>query len=87
MKVIKFQADWCNPCKSLASCLASLESKYRASEITPIDVDKHPEESLRYNVKALPTMILINDEGEVVDRIVGLPSNERLKSFLGGFID
>jgi thioredoxin-like negative regulator of GroEL len=51
--------------------------------LTEIDVQHRPRIAARYNVQTTPTILLLQD-GEVVDRIVGTPTTLLLHNLLDG---
>jgi thioredoxin 1 len=65
-------ADSCIPCKMMAPIMEKLEKEYTGrADIIFIDVWKHPEQAKRFNVRAIPTQIFFNKDGNEVDRHVG----------------
>jgi len=79
MKVLKFSASWCQPCKMLAKTLEGMEVLY---EITEIDIDDQPEQAGKYQVRGVPTMVLVDDKGAVVSRLVGMQSATKIGEWL-----
>lgn len=77
MKLLKFTADWCGACKSLTKQLEPYKDK-----ITEIDLGTDEGEQLaaNYNVKSLPTVIVLNDNDDIIDILIGQkPINEYLR--------
>lgn len=68
MKIYKFFADWCNPCKELTEEL----SEYK-EHITNVDMDNIEDAGLfvKYNVKKIPFIIFTDDEGNILKRLSG----------------
>jgi thioredoxin-like negative regulator of GroEL len=52
--------------------------------ITKIDVDEDQDMSIKYNVRSVPTMVLVNQNNEEVKRVVGLQTLTALKDFYNG---
>jgi thiol:disulfide interchange protein len=79
-------AVWCGPCKWMEA------NTFREKEVgdafnkkfvnLKIDMEKGegPELARKYNVRAYPTLLLIDGDGQVVKRIVGLQKKEKLLS-------
>ena len=80
MKILKFSASWCQPCKMLAKTIEGMEVPY---EITEIDIDEQPEQAGKYQVRGVPTMVLVDDKGAVVSRLVGVQSAHKIGEWLG----
>lgn len=77
--IIKFGASWCDKCQILNKMLHSNGLKVDAS----YDLEQDPDKAVEFNIKGLPTMIRYNPIlQKEVDRYVGLPSLERLKSIM-----
>lgn len=80
MKVIKFAASWCGPCKMLSNVLEDYKGDVKIEEI---DIDNHQEVAIRYGVRGVPTCILVNDEGGEVARKVGMMNLKEFEQFVG----
>ena len=71
LTVVEFTIDWCPPCRQLAPHVDALARELApAVLIAKVDADAHPALAARFGVRGLPTLLLFQD-GEVVDRIVG----------------
>ena len=78
IKVLKFSATWCGPCKALTEALTGVDI---GVEIVEIDVDKNQNLAQQYNIRGVPTLILAQD-GKEVKRIVGAASIDQLKEMV-----
>jgi thioredoxin 1 len=70
IQVIDFWAQWCGPCKTAAPMFESIANSYSEEELKTlsfgkVDVDKNPETALKFNVKSIPTFIVLKDGVEV----------------------
>ena len=72
---VKFGASWCVNCKPLG---AILETNPLSIPLVEIDIDEHPELAQQYNVRGVPTMVLVED-GQEVTRKVGLQTAVQLQ--------
>lgn len=71
-QLIYIGAGWCGPCQQLKPLIEQLSLKY---SIVKIDADISPEVVNRYNVRNIPTILLI-ENGEAIRRLVGTQINE-----------
>jgi len=76
-KIIRFTAEWCQPCKTLAKQLETMELNMH---IDVIDIDKHHEIAIEYGIRSVPTLVLMEDN-QVISKIVGLKSTQEIKEW------
>ena len=80
MKILKFQADWCEPCKALTKIIEEIDTKI---EIEVIDIDKEPLTTTKYGIRGVPTLVKIDENG-IVDRITGYKNKKQIEDFING---
>ena len=81
LKVLKFSASWCGPCKQLAPIIGQIQSEMSNVDFQTIDVDASPDLVMKYNVSSIPALIFEKD-GQEVKRILGVQSKATLISIL-----
>lgn len=82
MKLLQFKAVWCNPCKMQTK---EFEENPVDTELVPIDVDGDKEDlATKYNVRAIPTMVLVGDNDEVLNKWVGITKSSTINEFIKG---
>lgn len=81
-----FSASWCPACQQLESetlvdekVIQKLSQNYVAVKI---DVDTNPELSSKYGVYSIPTVIIMNSNGDEIKRIEGYQSPDQLSNEL-----
>lgn len=80
MKLLKFQASWCQPCKMLTATLKDLELPF---DVTEIDIDEDMDTAMKYGVRGVPTLILLNDDNETIVTHVGsITKDQFVKKFI-----
>lgn len=77
--VIDFTATWCGPCKRIAPVFDDLAKQFKDMAFIKVDVDKCPEISESYNIRAMPTFVVVKNMSEVnrmegadVDKLIAL---------------
>ena len=61
MKTAKyFSATWCGPCKQFKPIMEELASE--GYNIEFIDGDENKEEAMKYNIRSVPTTIILEGE-------------------------
>jgi len=69
--LVDLWATWCGPCRMVSPALEQLATERAGSlKLVKIDVDAAPAIARRFDVRAVPTLLLI-DHGRVVARQAG----------------
>ena len=71
---VKFEAEWCGPCKQLNREFAKPEFRsIRDSVIlVRIDIDQNQELAQDYDIQSIPNVLLLDSNREVVEQKVGM---------------
>lgn len=77
--VLDFFATWCGPCKAMAPTMEKMEKKYAGKvEFRKVDVDQEPELAAQYNIRGVPTIVVLSPGGEILDSMVGAQTEDEL---------
>lgn len=80
---LEFTAAWCGPCRQMEPVLTALAKEYQGRvRIVQVDVDHEQVLAQQYNVRSMPTLVLLRD-GREVGRTVGT----RNRTFVAGMFD
>ena len=64
--LLDFHADWCSPCQTMRPEVEKLVRK--GYPVKSIDIDKHPEISERYGIKAVPSFLIVDAQGRALTK-------------------
>jgi thioredoxin 1 len=70
VKVLKFSAAWCGPCKALSPVFEQVKGEISGVNYIDIDVDTNKAMAQAYSVTSVPAVVIEKD-GEIVNRIIG----------------
>lgn len=83
MKVLKFYASWCAPCKMLSKVVEDAKDKITVP-VEDIDIDVDMDTARKYSVRGVPTMVVVDDEGNALRTKVGYINEQQLLEFING---
>jgi thioredoxin 1 len=76
--LVEFSTDWCGTSHIIAPIIKEMAVKFEDDiKFCKIDIDDYEETAKQYGVRRIPTILLF-ENGEVVDFIVGAVSREVL---------
>jgi len=80
--LVDFWAEWCGPCKALGPILEKLAAEFNGGFLlAKVDVDKEQQLAGYFQVKSIPTVMLLKD-GQIVDGFPGALPENQLREFL-----
>ena len=81
--LMDFHAAWCGPCKIQDPILEDLKKKFGDKvEFKKIDVDQSGELADKYVIRAVPTLVIEKD-GKIFKKYVGVTSLKELEKTIG----
>lgn len=78
---IDLWADWCGPCKMMAPHFQQVAKDYPHVIFAKINTEENPNLSAAFNVRSIPTLVLMNKTDEIA-RISGALRSSELKKWL-----
>ncbi|MFW1858353.1 thioredoxin TrxC [Acinetobacter defluvii] len=79
--LIDLWADWCGPCKMMAPHFAEVAQHNPHVVFAKIDTEANPRLSSAFNVRSIPTLVLMNKTTEIA-RISGALRSSQLQDWL-----
>jgi thioredoxin 1 len=84
--LVDFWAEWCGPCKMIASTLEEISKDFAGRlRVAKLNVDDAQSTAQRFEVMSIPTLILFKD-GEPEARIVGARGKAQLLQDLAPYL-
>jgi thioredoxin 1 len=83
--VVDCWAAWCAPCRAVAPVVEQLAKDYKGKVVFgKLNVDENPETAQRFDILAIPTLLVMK-KGKEVDRIVGALPKSQLESKINSY--
>jgi putative thioredoxin len=80
--LVDFWATWCGPCKTLGPILEKLAEEFNGGFVlAKVDVDKEQQLAAYFQIRSVPTVMLVKD-GQIVDGFPGALPEGQLRQFL-----
>jgi thioredoxin 1 len=80
--LVDFWAPWCGPCRIIAPVVEKLASEFAGQiKVGKLNTDDNPGVSMRYGIRAIPTIMMFKN-GEVVDTRVGVQPEDSLRKMI-----
>jgi thioredoxin 2 len=75
-------APWCGPCRMVSPVLEQLATEFAGMvKLVKVNADEAPDVSRRFQIRAIPTLILMH-HGETIDMQIGAAPAPALRSWL-----
>ena len=76
-QILYFTASWCGPCRMLGPIMESVKGQVNYSKL---DVDVEQDLAVKYKVRSVPTLVLV-ENGVEKNRLVGVHQSPEILSF------
>lgn len=84
--LVHFWAEWSGPCKAIAPVLNDLADEYaNRVKIGMINVDEQPKLAAEYDIRAIPTFLLLR-RGQIADQLIGLHTKRDLEDSFSNMV-
>ncbi len=85
VKIKKFYADWCAPCKAVTPALRQAAEEL-GIDVEEVNIETSRELAMDYDVRSIPTMVVLRN-GKEIGRINGVRPYVQMKQELEGFLN
>lgn len=82
--LVDFFATWCGPCQMLAPVLEELSNSDNSFNIVKIDIDSNMDLAVKYDIEAVPTLVIFKN-GKELDRTMGFLDYTELANFINKY--
>jgi thioredoxin 1 len=80
--LVDFWATWCGPCQTMGPIVDNVAVEYQGRvKVMKMNVDSNPLTPSKFGIRGIPTLLLFQN-GEVVDRIVGAVPKSQVDNLL-----
>ncbi|MEM8832442.1 MAG: thioredoxin [Cyanobacteria bacterium P01_G01_bin.19] len=84
--LVDFYATWCGPCQMMTPILEQVGANMRDRlQVVKIDTDKYPNLASKYQIEALPTLVLFKN-GQPAEKIEGVHQAPQLINHLSTLV-
>lgn len=86
MKIIKVGAMWCPACIITNKFWKDIKKEYQNIEFIDLDIDMDEDEVKDLNIgNILPEIILFNNDGKEIERLVGEKKQSEIEKKIGEY--
>jgi thioredoxin 1 len=81
MKVLKFYASWCAPCKGLSTVVEGIKDQVDVP-FEDVNIEEQMDLAAKYGIRSVPTMVIVDEDGVEIKRQSGMLNEEQLLAFI-----
>jgi thioredoxin 1 len=76
-KILYFSAPWCLPCKQFGPVMDRISQT--GILVEKVNIDNVPALAAAYNVRSVPTVVVVDRSGNEINRSVGMLSESQVR--------
>jgi thioredoxin len=85
VKVYDVWAEWCAPCKRFAPIFDVVAKSFPDVEFIKVNADLEHEFLNKYSIRSIPTLLIIDDSGEVLFQHAGILTEANLDTVVSTY--
>lgn len=78
-KLIYISAGWCQPCKMFGPVMSKVALS--GIPVEKVDADSNSDVLTKFGVRNIPTVIKVDNNGNMLDKFVGVKSEQEVINF------
>lgn len=82
VNVVDFWAPWCGPCRVIGPILESIELEDPRVNLIKVNVDESPELAREFGIRSIPTIMIMDGNGNALSTSVGAKDKTSLTSMI-----
>ena len=80
---VQFSANWCNPCKILKPLMEEISNEMSDKlNFYYMDIDDSPSTPTLFSIRGVPTLILFDKNGEIINTKVGATTKSNVEGWI-----
>ncbi|WCN84037.1 TlpA family protein disulfide reductase [Micromonospora sp. LH3U1] len=76
--LVQFSSDFCAPCRATRRLLTDIEGRVDGIHVVEIDAERHLDEVRELAIWRTPTVLVVDTEARIVQRVSGVPDRDEL---------
>ena len=80
--LVQFSTEYCGQCPGVRRTLAQLEYRMGGLGFVEVDITERLDVAAHFNINQTPTIFLLNQKGQLIYRIGGIPKMDQLNNEL-----
>ena len=81
--IVQFSADWCSPCRTLKPIMEEISNEMSDKlNFFYMDIDSSPSTPTLFAIRGVPTLILFDKHGEILNQKVGATTKSNVEEFI-----